>query len=159
MWGCLQDGLVNSSSVRDGLSQYYNATNARIFRAAFLRMAVPPAVDWSAWVGPKLSADTAKYAYNYFKSLYLWLEKVAQTPTMMQCVTSVSDCVVWASSTSICSKYYEASLKKYARFVNGVYLLVILERSLFGPALFLYLLYYSWDMIPCGPFFFLALPF
>ena len=55
-------------------------------------MAVPHAVDyWSAWVGPKVTADTAKFAHNYFKILYLWLEKVAQTPTMMLCVSSISD--------------------------------------------------------------------
>ena len=152
MWGCLQDGLVNSSSVRDGLSQYYNATNARIFRAAFLRMAVPPAVDWSAWVGPKLSADTAKYAYNYFKILYLWLEKVAQTPTMMQCVTSVSDCVVWASSTSICSKYYEASLK------NKLVLIFVSSFPFWSCSLFVFIVLFMGHN-PFWSLFFLALSF
>ena len=69
----------------DALSQYYNETNARAFQTALRLLAVAPVVDWPAWVGPKLTADAAKYAYSYFKVLHAWLEHVAQTPSMILC--------------------------------------------------------------------------
>ena len=57
--------------------------NAEAFQAALSAAAMFPPTNISEWVRPLVPEHHVKYAFQYFKVLYMWLGSVEREPEML----------------------------------------------------------------------------